>query len=215
MLSMLIPGTTPKMCHTRGKVLGLKKLSAEEAKLKSVNLHTQVDVPSHIVEKKVFMTLQKFVLGKLEEDKDASRSDIRKYLDYISNVCHEYTEFRKKQDDMVLFGDELELADIKRAVQQTSKSATLSARNMQIPFTIVPLTRNDFRKLSDPLFLHLLTCFGVCISPGNNVFPRVDSNVQADKFKQTLDMMYVTLDKMAPTDLLDSEAIKDLSVFEK
>ena len=155
------------------------------------------------------MTLKNFMIGKLKDDKDTSKSDIRKYLDYIGNICNEYTEFRQKQDDMVLFGDELELADIKRSVQQSSKSANLNAKNMQIPFTIVPLTRNDFRKLSDPVFLHLLACFGVCINPANNIYPRVDSSVQTEKFKQTLEMMYATLDKLAPSEDLDLEGLQD------
>jgi len=37
-----------------------------------------------------------------------------KYLDYIQKICDEYCEFRKQEEDLVLFGGELELQDIKR-----------------------------------------------------------------------------------------------------
>lgn len=42
---------------------------------------------------------------------------IKNYLDYIQNVCDEYADFRKQEDDLVLFGGELELRDIRRAAQ--------------------------------------------------------------------------------------------------
>jgi hypothetical protein len=38
-------------------------------------------------------------------------------LDYIQRICEEYQEFRKTEDNLVLFGGELELADIKRSVE--------------------------------------------------------------------------------------------------
>ena len=48
---------------------------------------------------------------------------------------------------------------------------------MQTEFVIVPLTRNDFKKLSDPLFLQLLGCFGVKVNQPGQAYPRVNSGV--------------------------------------
>ena len=54
---------------------------------------------------------------------------------------------------MILFGGELELNDIKRSTNRSQNATQISAKEMQTEFVIVPLTRNDFKKLSDPLFL--------------------------------------------------------------
>jgi len=93
-------------------------------------------------------------------------------------IYQEYAEFRQQEDDMVLFGGELELQDIKRAV--TKSGEALSASQMQTPFVIVPVSRQDFRMLSDPLFLQLLACFGVKVNTAGQAYPRVDSTVNKE-----------------------------------
>ena len=65
LLSSLIPGTTAKDCHRRGKALKLKLVTDEEAKKISRQLNTATS--SSLSNKKVSMALQKFILAKLEK----------------------------------------------------------------------------------------------------------------------------------------------------
>lgn len=65
---------------------------------------------------------------------------------------------------------------------------------MQTPFVIVPLTRTDFKKLSDPLFLQLMACFGIIVNQPGHVYPQVDSSVQLNQFEETLKLMQTALD---------------------
>ena len=64
MLAMLIPGTTAKQCYTRGKELKLKKVTADEARVRSRKLIGEQS--KQVVDKKVMFALQKFILQKLE-----------------------------------------------------------------------------------------------------------------------------------------------------
>ena len=107
---------------------------------------------------------------KLQDKPEIEKEVIKPYLDYLKCISEEYTEFRKVEDDMVLFGGELELSDIKRCVEGGS-----TAQQMQVPFVIVPIVREDFEKLSDIHFLQLQACFGV--NWRGTVYPRVDSSV--------------------------------------
>lgn len=55
MLSMLLPGTTARMCYSRGKELGLKKVSADEARAKSRMLLSEQ--ATNLNDKKVLFAL--------------------------------------------------------------------------------------------------------------------------------------------------------------
>jgi hypothetical protein len=139
MLSMLLPGTTDKQCYLRGKKLGLKKVSADEARQKSRKLLSEQQTQH--TDKKVAFALQKFILAKLDQQPDLTKKGVVSYLDYIKAISDEYVAYRKQEDDMVLFGGELELQDIKRVA---TKSGAKEAKHMLTPFVVVPLTRNDF-----------------------------------------------------------------------
>jgi hypothetical protein len=103
-----------------------------------------------------------------------TKQQVKSYLDYIQAIYKEYAEFRTQEDNLVLFGSTLELEDIKRCAQR-ALGEDLNATQMQTPFVILPITRNDFQKLSDPVFLQLLACFGVEVR--GQIYPRVDSSV--------------------------------------
>ena len=70
---------------------------------------------------------------------------------------------------------------------------------MQTPFVILPITRNDFQKLSDPIFLQLLACFGVEVR--GQVYPRVDSSVQTKHFENTIALMFQAMDSIFGGDM--------------
>lgn len=54
--------------------------------------------------------------------------------------------------------------------------------------------------LSDPLFLQLLSIFGVNASQPGQVYPRVDSSVQKESFASMLKLMYASLEQLAPSE---------------
>jgi len=54
---------------------------------------------------------------KVEQSPNLTKMQIKNFLDYVKNVCGEYVDFRKQEDDIVLFGGELEMQDIKRCAQ--------------------------------------------------------------------------------------------------
>jgi len=74
---------------------------------------------------------------------------------------------------------------------------------------IVPISRNDFSKLSDPVFLQLLACFGVNVNQPSQVYPRVDSSVQKEAFQQTLGLMFGALNILLPAgEFIDKQAVE-------
>ena len=127
MLHMLIPETTAKMCYHRGKKLGLKKLSAEESMQRSVKLLGEQQV--QMSDKKVLFALQKFVLSKMEHNSVSSKGEVKEYIKYVDGICTDYQAFRQTEDNLVLFGDELELQDIKR---QSMKNGNKNADARQM-----------------------------------------------------------------------------------
>lgn len=150
MLSMLLEGTTARQCYERGKALGLKKLSADEARDRSLKLISEQT--KLLTDKKVTIALQKFIVSKMENGfPNFTKSQVSQYLAYLKSISSDYKEFRAMQDDMVLFGGELELNDIRRAV--TKDKTTVGAGQLQSPFVIVPISAEEFRRLSDPYFL--------------------------------------------------------------
>lgn len=76
------------------------------------------------MERKVSIALKKYIVGKLTQNnvEDAPKSMIQKDLDYVNSICQEYKEFRKQEDNLVLFGSELELNDIKRSANRSQKA---------------------------------------------------------------------------------------------
>lgn len=92
--------------------------------------------------------------------------------------------------------------DIKRIA---SKIGAKEAKHMLTPFVIIPLTRNDFQKLSDPVFLSLLASFGIDVT--SNVYPRVDSSVDQEHMKQSLRLMQQTLDNLVQGEQIDRQQI--------
>lgn len=164
MISMLIEGTTARMCYERGKVLKIKYFSVEDCKARSMKLASEQKTKS-FSNKKVLYALRKFVISKLEATEEPlDKSHITGYIDYIKGICQDYQEFRKVEDNLVLFGGELELNDIKRVAQLKSDQVKRDASQMQCPFVIVPVSRTDFKMLSDPAMLQLMACFGVNVN---------------------------------------------------
>lgn len=74
--------------------------------------------------KKNFYALQKFILAKIEgaEGLPVEKAQIKSFIDYIQSISGEYTAFRAEEDNMILFGGDLELMDIKRAVCRQNES---------------------------------------------------------------------------------------------
>ena len=60
MLAMLLEGTTARQCYDRGKQLGIKKLSADEARERSRKLLSEES--KQLTDKKVAFAVQKFIL---------------------------------------------------------------------------------------------------------------------------------------------------------
>lgn len=73
---------------------------------------------------KILYVLRKFILAKIEsaEGLPVEKSQIKSCIDYIKAISDEYTAFRAEEDNMVLFGGDLELHDIKRAVCRQNES---------------------------------------------------------------------------------------------
>jgi len=90
-------------------------MSAEEAFQLSKTL---ISEETHqIIDKKVCIALQKFIMVKVEQSANMTKMEIKNFLDYVKNVCDEYADYRKQEDDLVLFGGELELQDIRRCAE--------------------------------------------------------------------------------------------------
>ena len=114
----MIPGTTAKECYNRGKALNLKKSTDEEARTLSRKL---ISEKSHsLTDKKVAIALEKFIVSKLDKGQTLKKTQVKMYLDYVKGICTEYKDFRQKEDDLILFGEQLVLDDIKRMAQKGS-----------------------------------------------------------------------------------------------
>ena len=57
------------------------------------------------------------------------------------------------------------MRDIKRVVDLNSRDKkNTNAKEMQMPYVILPVDKDDFQKLSDVTFLKFLACFGVNVN---------------------------------------------------
>ena len=84
------------------------------------------------------------------------------------------------QENMLLFGTETDMRDLKRA-DISAPGGPLSSQ-VTVQFSIVPVTRDEFTMLADVDFINLLQIFGVTPCKGKNVYPRI-AGVKKETFK--------------------------------
>lgn len=94
---------------------------------------------------------------------------------------------------MMLFGSDTDLRDLKRC--EVSVAGGAPSSQVKVPFSIVPVTRDDFTMLADRDFLNLLQIFGVKPCKGQNVYPRI-LGVKKSTFKEQLDLVNETVPKL-------------------
>ena len=72
--------------------------------------------------------------------------EVRLMCDYVKTIQEEYSEFKKREEDALLFGREADYVAIKE--QEPS-------------MRIVPVTKGELRLLSNQYFVAFLTTFGI------------------------------------------------------
>jgi hypothetical protein len=65
-------------------------------------------------QKRIQLAIQNFVVAKLEKDKQTTLASIGQYIDYVNEILNEYASFVEVQENLILFGGETDLKDIKR-----------------------------------------------------------------------------------------------------
>jgi len=67
--------------------------------------------------------------------------------DYLCTIQEEHREYKKAEEDAVLFGRNLEMADMRN-------STNLAMR-------VVPVTQDEFKMLNNVAFIRFLAAFGI------------------------------------------------------
>lgn len=98
MLSALIPGTTAQECYARGKLLKLRKASAEAARINSLRLINES--ANSINQKKIPLAIQKFIGDKLKREGKVSLAQVYQFTGYIDEIVAEYASFVKVQENL-------------------------------------------------------------------------------------------------------------------
>jgi len=62
------------------------------------------------------------------------------FVGYVEEIFEEFKEFHKCSENMALFGEQVELNDLKRAAGHANGSQVSGATH-RMPFVIVPVTR--------------------------------------------------------------------------
>ena len=65
---------------------------------------------------------------------------------FIRQIQEEYAEFKSEEDNAVLFGRQIEMADI---------------RNAGCAMRVVPTTKDEFKMLQNQYFIAFLSTFGI------------------------------------------------------
>ena len=65
---------------------------------------------------------------------------------FVKQISDEYTQYKAQEDNMLLFGGQLEIEDIK---------------NAEPAMRVVPVTREEFLMLENQAFLNFLKTFGI------------------------------------------------------
>ena len=179
-----IVGIPEDQCRARGRALKLSEDSAEKARQLSRKLVNQQTMS--MTGKKMKAAMKKFIGDKMGDlaAESIQVSMIKEHVDYIQGIFDDYKDYREEEDNLILFGGNLELEDIKREAQNSSTSASVDSTLMKVPFVVVPVDLNDFNKLSDIRFLRLLASFGIKV--GQSVFPRIEASVTIEQFKEAL-----------------------------
>ena len=135
------------------------------------------------------------MLGKLEQAKSSGsllRKDVVKYFDYIKQVAAEFAEFEKAKEDATLFGSQTALNDLQRAPPS---------------FSVVPVSREEFQAIADPVFLRLLATLGANVRRHGQVYPRIDKVSPKTFLENILYIESLFLQKMGYADGVEAAAV--------
>lgn len=125
----------------------------------------------------------------------------------MDEIQAEYASFVEAQDNLILFGSETDLKDIKRCTLERAEGSTSEAKP-HAPFVIVPVTRDQFTMLSDSDFLKLIRIFGISSNQRQNVYPRIVGVKLAD-FKEQLQLMKQAIPKLLSEESREQQKQQD------
>ena len=143
-------GKTYKDCYNRAKLLKLKNGTIEGAKEISSNLlsNSKHGENQGIKDRLVSQALN--TLCKHMSDRNDGKvqfSQIRAMCDYLTDIQQEHMAYKKAEEDAILFGRNIDMADI-----QNSKNLAMR---------VVPVTQEEFKMLRTGAFIAFLAAFGI------------------------------------------------------
>ena len=142
-LSGLVEGKTARQCYERYKKLKLKK-GTEYAKKQSTKLLSRE--AQAIKDCKVGLALKKMCHSLINQTGTLSKQSLEDYCAYVSQICQDHEAFLAEQENSLLFGREIDMADLRKA---------------KVEMRVVPATRDHFKMLSQPSFTAFLGALGI------------------------------------------------------
>ena len=141
-------GKTYKDCYNRAKLLKLKNGTVAEAKEISNNMLSKQGEHQSLKDRLVKQSLNTLVKHLAERnDGKVQFAQVRAMCDYLNEIQIEHKEYKKAGEDAILFGRNLEMADIRN-------SKNLAMR-------VVPVTQDEFKMLKNGAFINFLGAFGI------------------------------------------------------
>ena len=96
---------------------------------------------------------------------------------YLKQIQSEHSEYKKAEDDAILFGRSLEMADFRNSKQTAMR--------------VVPITQDEFKMLRSGPFVAFLAAFGIRRSQQNpsKGWLQVQANVTVENFARVCDQI--------------------------
>ena len=135
---------TPKECYLRAKLLKLKNKSLDEAKLISARLIS--NQAQTLKDERIGHALDRLCQQLKKRDPLLNVEEVRQMCDYVKTIQQEYSEFKKLEEDALLFGREVDY---------------LAIKEQEPCMRIVPVAKGEFRLLSNQHFVAFLATFGI------------------------------------------------------
>ena len=114
----------------------------------------------------------------MKTDTQLKFTTVEQMCHFVKQIQEEYTEFKSEEDNAILFGRTIEMADI---------------RNSNCAMRVVPVTKDEFKMVQNPYFVAFLATF--CVQR-NQAQPRgflqVSNKINTDEFKRVVDQLVGT-----------------------
>ena len=82
----------------------------------------------------------------MKNDAQLKYNTVEQMCMFVKQVQEEYSEFKSEEDNAILFGRQIEMADI---------------RNAHCGMRVVPVTNEEFKMIQNPYFVMFLATFGI------------------------------------------------------